>query len=121
MNVEDVEEIVDEVKDNGRLIVRKESTLDELIDKGVINPEDTINYIEYYGQFIAFLRKYDGTTIDVTIEMEANMWKGELMVRIDEIYAEGKLTKEQIIQFVNNFHHADEFELRTDYARAWFD
>jgi hypothetical protein len=90
---------------------------DEELFKGA-ETEPAFAFLEKHSRFFAQGWLEDDSIIIDTI------WGADKVEGFGEVtvtYLTPKLKKEELFDFANTFHKANEFELKEQYARAWFD
>jgi hypothetical protein len=88
------------------------------------NDEESLAFLEKYPRFFAqgyVQTSEDGAHLDIDtiiggVKTEENS-DGSLSI----VTHKKPFTKQEIFEFANLFHRADEFEIGNNFARAWFD
>ena len=117
-----LKEFFDKGNKYGRFHGLTVEAMQQLIDEKFLDPEDSQNESPTAGDFLDFMKEYPfvkahGYAIGID--------RIDYRITIDRLEADLPEDKDAkvgfIIDFVNRFHHADDFTLTEDNVYAWWD
>ena len=92
-------------------------TLQELVDKGYADPEDSQNDSTTLGEYLEFMKKHPRFKAHGYVVSND---RNDRRVTIEGLEA-GQVTPDELQDFINLDRYADEFEAMQSYCRSWWD